>query len=110
MNLTDIGDIGVEYTGVTSVVSDVSALYDKLRDKIDNLNKRKDAVSDYWKSQEASNFVSQMDVVSGYFNDFSTHYSQFIELLLKVLDLYEQEEESIIAVLQKYAGTYDASR
>ena len=107
-NTKEVGDIGVNYDGVTNVIEKVTALYSDLKQKIDNLNDKKDHVPDYWESPEASNFVEQMNVVSGYFADFCTHYEQFIELLQKVLDLYQQEEESILTALKKYEGRTDA--
>lgn len=103
-NLTNVGDIGVYYEGVTSVLSDVTALYNELKSKIDELNSRKDHVGDYWISEEASNFVGQMDGICKSFDDFCSHYDNFIELLQKVMQFYEMEEESILTALEKYKG------
>ena len=107
-NLKKVGDIGVSYEGVESVLANVSVLYDQLKVKIDKLNEKKDGISEYWESQEASNFVDQMDTVSNYFSQFCTEYQYFIELLNKVLDLYRQEEKSILLSLEKYAAIKDS--
>ena len=69
-DLNNVGDIGVYYEGVSSILEEVTALYNQLKAKIDDMNEKKNHVGDYWVSQEASNFVGQMDVVSTDFADF----------------------------------------
>ena len=101
-NLMSTGDVDISYVGVENVISIVTACYQELQKKIENMNTQKKEIPEYWQSTEASNFVEKMDTVSKYFEDFCTHYEMFIALLNKVLDLYDQEEESILASLQKY--------
>ena len=67
-------------------------------------NNQKKQIPDYWTSVEASDFCDKMDTVSEYFESFCEHYQMFIDLLKRVLELYEKEEDSIIAVLEKYKG------
>ena len=107
-DLKNVGDIGVYYEGVTSVLEDVTVLYNELKSKIDDMNQKKEQIPDYWASQEANNFIGQMNVVSDDFVDFCTHYDNFIQLLSKVMELYQMEEESILEALKKYEGVKDS--
>lgn len=103
-DLKNEGDIGVSYSGVESVIETVNKLYSDLNNKIEEMNKQKKLIPDYWSSKEASNFCDKMDTVSKYFVSFCEHYQMFIDLLNRILKLYQEEEESILEVLKKYEG------
>ena len=96
--------INVDTDSVLSVVAEVENLYKVLEGKIEDLNTKKDGISDYWTSVEANNFVEQMDKISSYFDDFSEHYETFITSIKKILSLYDKEEESIINAVKAYKG------
>lgn len=102
--LENQGDIDVSYSGVETVISTVEQCFIDLKNKIEEMNKQKKLIPDYWESVEASDFCEKMDTVSGYFDAFCEHYKMFIDLLKRVLELYQKEEESIIEVLKKYEG------
>ena len=103
-DLKNQGDIGISYSGVETVIGTVNNCYSELKNKIEEMNKQKKQIPDYWNSIEASNFYDKMDTVSGYFTSFCEHYQMFIDLLNRILDLYEEEENSILEVLKKYEG------
>lgn len=98
----NVGDIDVSYSGVEAVISSVQSCYTTLQQKIEEMNRRKELIQNYWQSVEASDFYDKMNTVSKYFESFCEHYKMFIDLLNRILDLYEQEEESILEVLKKY--------
>ena len=96
--------INIDTDGVGAVVAEVQKLYEVLQGKIEELDTKRDGISEYWTSVEASNFVEQMRKVSGHFNDFSKHYGIFIDSIKKILELYDEEEESIITAINAYKG------
>ena len=97
-------DIGVDSVAVTSVTSSIMEVYDELLEKIKDLKTKRDEVADYWNCQEAGNFVQKMNEVTNYFDEFSTHYGQFIEALKKICVLYDEQEDSILEAVNNYAG------
>ena len=102
--LNNQGDIGVSYSGVETVIETVNNCFSELQNKINQMEKQRKQIPDYWSSKEASNFCDKMDTVSQYFKSFCEHYQMFIDLLNRILKLYQEEEESILDVLKKYEG------
>ena len=103
MNLTnDEKNIGVNSGEVKSLITDVNATYDKIKEEIETLKKEKNGIEEYWVSEEAGNFTNQVEILLTNFSNFCTRYDNFIEVLNKIMVYYDEEEKSILDALTKY--------
>ena len=96
--------IDVDTNGVRAIVAEVQKSYGTLQGKIDEFKKRKDGVSNYWTSVEASNYVEQLNKISSYCDDFSKHYDMFIDFIEKALKSYDEIEEGMVASVAASTG------
>ena len=97
-----MADIEISTSEVKSLVSEIDGLYDELALKINELNQKKETISGFWTSREATLFNNQLDKVSKMFVDFEKEYNNFVLSLNNFTKMYDEEEESFISSINNF--------
>ena len=98
-----MADIEIETSEVESLISEIEGLYADLSTKIEEVNNKKEGISSYWSSREASLFVSKLDKVTNMFDSFDKEYNRFIVSLNNFVKMYNNEEDSIISSVDNFS-------
>ena len=99
-----MSEIKIETSEVSGIVSEIESIYEDLFSKIRELNEKKENVSSFWNSREATTFINQLDKVSKMLEDFDTEYKNFVLSLNNFIKMYNEEEDSIISSINNYSG------
>lgn len=98
-----MADIEIETSEVEALISEIEGLYADLSTKIKEVNDKKDGISSYWSSREASQFINKLDTVTKMFASFDKEYNRFIVSLNNFVKMYNNEEDSIISSVDNFS-------
>ena len=94
-----MANINVDTEHVTEVAKTVSETYTELKNIIDEIEKKRNAIPDYWSSTEADYFSGELKKVDTLFGTFKTQYLVFMNSLANVVSTYDAQEEDFLNAL-----------
>ena len=94
-----MSNINVDTGHVVEVATTVSETYTELKNKIDEIAKKRDAIPDYWTSTEADYFVDELKKVDTLFDKFKTQYTTFMTSLSNIVSTYDAQEQDFLDAL-----------
>ena len=98
------GKVNINAGEIRSILANVAQTYATLSESIEALRTKKGEVNGYWQSAQASQFESELDLISASFANFNTKYSDVLTSLGHITSGADAMEATHAAAYSQYAG------
>ena len=83
-------------SSVKTTINGLTNTYQSLTEKLDELNKEKEKISEFWDSDEAMRYLEKLENVTIHFNKFKDKYDNYLSLLESTISTYEKDQQNFM--------------
>ncbi len=99
-----MANINFKVEEVQAAINGLTEIETSLREKIAEMNSKKNVLVTFWSAAEARNFSVQLFHVQTELNKFMQKYEGYLSLLNSVITAYGSDEESFVATIKAIAA------